>query len=204
MSDITVVFGFDSETDVGSWTPFYEGLQHGTPRILDLLAQKGVTSTFFFTGDAAMQHPEIVKQVAAAGHEVGAHSLYHETVGDPSSRSRGEAAAPGGKCPAGAPRHRGGRQRVGRAASPGAALACGKHRRRQPLEELGYIADASYPSTTTASSWCPTTQAARIGRKGRLEGASDHNFADMTIESKDPTAVTATSGPSGARRVPPA
>ena len=33
----TVVFGFDMETDIGSWTPFYEGLVHGTPRMLDLL-----------------------------------------------------------------------------------------------------------------------------------------------------------------------
>ena len=33
----TVVFGFDMETDIGSWTPFWNGLLKGTPRILKLL-----------------------------------------------------------------------------------------------------------------------------------------------------------------------
>ncbi|MBI3945152.1 MAG: polysaccharide deacetylase family protein, partial [Armatimonadetes bacterium] len=83
MSEITVVLGFDCETDVGSFTPFYEGLERGTPLLLDLLREKGVSATFFFTGDAAERHPEVVRQVAAAGHEVGCHSLHHETVGAP-------------------------------------------------------------------------------------------------------------------------
>jgi hypothetical protein len=77
-----VVFGFDMETDIGSWTPFYEGLVHGTPRILELLSKHGISATFFFTGTAARTHPEVVKMVSGAGHEVGCHSLYHETLGD--------------------------------------------------------------------------------------------------------------------------
>ena len=36
---LDVVLGFDMETDIGSWTPFYEGLTKGTPRLLDLLAE---------------------------------------------------------------------------------------------------------------------------------------------------------------------
>ena len=30
MADLRVVLGIDCETDVGSWTPFYEGLAPGT------------------------------------------------------------------------------------------------------------------------------------------------------------------------------
>ena len=63
----TVVFGFDMETDIGSWTPFYEGLVHGTPRILELLSKHGISATFFFTGDAARSHPEVVKMVEPRG-----------------------------------------------------------------------------------------------------------------------------------------
>ncbi len=37
MSKISVVLGFDCETDIGSWTPFYEGLVHGMPVIQELL-----------------------------------------------------------------------------------------------------------------------------------------------------------------------
>jgi len=40
MQPIYVLFGVDMETDVGSFTPFYEGVQHGTPLLLDLFARK--------------------------------------------------------------------------------------------------------------------------------------------------------------------
>lgn len=83
MSDISVVFGFDMETDVGSWGIDYTGVTDGTPKILKLYAEKGATGTFFFTGESARLHPEVVQAVKAAGHEVGCHSLFHETVGDP-------------------------------------------------------------------------------------------------------------------------
>ncbi len=77
-----IVLGFDMETDIGSWTPFYEGLVHGTPKLLEVLDKHCVKATFLFTGDSARTHPEIVKLVNNAGHEVGCHSLYHETIGD--------------------------------------------------------------------------------------------------------------------------
>ena len=76
-----VIFGFDMETDIGSWTPYYNGLIHGTPRILDTLAENGILTTFFFTGSAAKSHPEIVKMVDNAGHEVACHGLNHESLG---------------------------------------------------------------------------------------------------------------------------
>ena len=45
-----VVFGFDMETDIGSFTPYYEGVQHGTPRLLDLMAKHDIQATFFLDG----------------------------------------------------------------------------------------------------------------------------------------------------------
>jgi hypothetical protein len=78
-----VVLGFDMETDIGSYTPFYEGVQHGTPYILDILQKHAAPSTFFWTGHAAENNPEMVVRVSAAGHETGCHGLFHETLGDP-------------------------------------------------------------------------------------------------------------------------
>ena len=49
---ITVILGLDVETDCGSWYNTYEGMVHGTPLLLDLFREKGVTGTFFVTGDA--------------------------------------------------------------------------------------------------------------------------------------------------------
>lgn len=59
MTEITVVYGFDMETDCGSWSPYYEGLKNGTPKLLKLLRQKKATATFFFTGEAAKLHPKV-------------------------------------------------------------------------------------------------------------------------------------------------
>ena len=77
-----VVLGFDIETDIGSWTPFYSALRPGVRAILETLSDNDVTATFFFTGAAAEEAPEAIGWVQEAGHEVGAHSLYHETLGD--------------------------------------------------------------------------------------------------------------------------
>ena len=67
MQDATLILGFDMETDVGSWIPFYEGLNHATPKLLDLLAGEGVKATFFFVGDAAGKHPDVVRDVQQPG-----------------------------------------------------------------------------------------------------------------------------------------
>jgi len=44
-------------------------------RTLALLDQERVRITFFILGEVAAGHPEIVKRVATAGHEVACHGL---------------------------------------------------------------------------------------------------------------------------------
>jgi len=83
MTSLEILLGFDMETDIGSWTPFHEGLRNATPKILDVFARHGVTGTFYFVGSSAREVPESLLLVKEAGYEIGAHSLYHETVGDP-------------------------------------------------------------------------------------------------------------------------
>jgi len=48
-----------------------------TQTLLDILAQKGVKSTFFLVGFWAEKYPESVKAIADAGHDVGNHSDTH-------------------------------------------------------------------------------------------------------------------------------
>ncbi|GEM_PF-1397069 len=45
--------------------------------ILEELNEHGITSTFFLTGQFAEKYPEIVKRIAAFGHELGNHSYSH-------------------------------------------------------------------------------------------------------------------------------
>jgi len=44
-----------------------------THQVLRILERHNATATFFLIGDRALQHPELVAQIKAAGHEVGNH-----------------------------------------------------------------------------------------------------------------------------------
>ncbi len=46
-------------------------------RILQVLADRGVKATFFVTGEAAANHPDVIRSVVAQGHEIGNHSYSH-------------------------------------------------------------------------------------------------------------------------------
>lgn len=53
-----------------------------TRRLLDLLERRGARATFFFLGWVAERMPELVREVAAAGHEVGSHGYDHRMLHD--------------------------------------------------------------------------------------------------------------------------
>lgn len=48
-----------------------------TPLLLDLLAERRVTATFFVTGRRATQYPRLIRQIVSRGHAVGNHSFHH-------------------------------------------------------------------------------------------------------------------------------
>lgn len=48
-----------------------------TPRILDILDAAGASATFFLQGKIAEQHPALVREVAARGHQIGNHGYSH-------------------------------------------------------------------------------------------------------------------------------
>ncbi|HEV8375282.1 MAG TPA: polysaccharide deacetylase family protein [Candidatus Polarisedimenticolia bacterium] len=48
-----------------------------TPAILEILEKEKARATFFFVGCKARQHPDLVRRVVDAGHEVAAHSDTH-------------------------------------------------------------------------------------------------------------------------------
>lgn len=51
-----------------------------TPQLLQILKEKKVHATFFVLGEKAAQHPEIVKQAAKEGHEIGNHTFNHQDL----------------------------------------------------------------------------------------------------------------------------
>jgi peptidoglycan/xylan/chitin deacetylase (PgdA/CDA1 family) len=48
-----------------------------TPRILDILREKGTKATFFVVGRNGLQHPSILKRIWDEGHDIGSHSYSH-------------------------------------------------------------------------------------------------------------------------------
>ncbi len=49
-----------------------------TPLLLNLLARRGARAAFFLIGEKAEQHPDLVRAILAAGHEIGNHSYSHD------------------------------------------------------------------------------------------------------------------------------
>jgi peptidoglycan/xylan/chitin deacetylase (PgdA/CDA1 family) len=53
------------------------GVTRGVPRLLELFGDLGVTATFYVPGVVATTYPDLVGEVAAAGHEIGLHGHRH-------------------------------------------------------------------------------------------------------------------------------
>lgn len=188
MSDISVLFGFDMETDVGSWGIHYTGVTEGTPKLLKLYEEQGVTGTFYFTGESARLHPEVVQVVKAAGHEVGTHALYHETVGDPIFDIPGVKPLLPEEVPF---RLRIATEWVANALGErpvswrcprlwGSTAVC------NALEDLGYVSDASYPLYYYGKQLVPYHPSRdNWAESGDSKLVEIPNFCDMTVDSTD-------------------
>lgn len=62
------------------WAEFEDRLVPATQRLLRILEASNARATFFVLGRAAERHPELVREIAQAGHEIGTHGWSHEFV----------------------------------------------------------------------------------------------------------------------------
>src|SRR6476620_6163859 len=53
-----------------------------TPKILDILKDKGVHASFFIIGENAQANPDLVQRILADGHDVGNHTFTHPNLSD--------------------------------------------------------------------------------------------------------------------------
>jgi polysaccharide deacetylase family protein (PEP-CTERM system associated) len=63
-----------------SWVTREYRCEQNTDRILDLLARRGVSGTFFVLGWIAERSPGLVRRIADAGHEIASHGMLHREV----------------------------------------------------------------------------------------------------------------------------
>ena len=72
----------DGEQHKGKvYLTFDEGYENGyTPKILDVLKEKGVSAVFFVTLSYAKSEPELVRRMIDEGHVLGNHSARHPNM----------------------------------------------------------------------------------------------------------------------------
>ncbi len=52
----------------------------GTPAVLELLADAGVSATFFLVGEQVQRNPSLAREIVAAGHGIGVHCQRHRNL----------------------------------------------------------------------------------------------------------------------------
>jgi len=186
--DMKVVIGVDVETDVGSFTPFYEGARRGVPLLLELFDRMRVKGTFYFTGHCAKENPEIARLVAMSANEVGCHSLFHETVGDELFPLPGvypllpDEVLPRIKLATAWVENASGV----RPCSFRCPRLWGSTTVINALEMLGYSTDASYPMYYYRERFAPYHPSEHDWtQEGTMRILEIPNFADMTMVSRD-------------------
>ncbi|MBO3129097.1 polysaccharide deacetylase family protein [Dermatophilus congolensis] len=67
-------------TDQGHWVPTFDDgpTAERTPQILRALAEHDATGTFFVLSTSVRNDPGLLREVVAAGHEIGLHGLDHQ------------------------------------------------------------------------------------------------------------------------------
>ena len=74
------VAAFEKHVSRDSWPNLPERVVASTDLLLELLAEHGVQATFFTLGWIAERHPDLVRRVAAAGHEIASHGWWHRRI----------------------------------------------------------------------------------------------------------------------------
>ncbi|MCC6131549.1 MAG: polysaccharide deacetylase family protein [Acidobacteria bacterium] len=74
------VCGHPVYSDPGNWPGFPKRLHVTLRRILEILDGSGSVATFFVLGWVARSSPSLVREIVAAGHEVGCHGDEHRRI----------------------------------------------------------------------------------------------------------------------------
>ncbi len=62
------------------WDSFEDRTVPNTERLLKILESQSAKGTFFVLGWTAQRHPDLVRRIAAAGHEIASHGYDHELI----------------------------------------------------------------------------------------------------------------------------
>jgi polysaccharide deacetylase family protein (PEP-CTERM system associated) len=80
VEDYFHVEAFSNAIARDSWSRLEYRCVRNVERMLEMLAERDVRGTFFILGWVAERSPELVKKIAAAGHEIACHGYSHQLV----------------------------------------------------------------------------------------------------------------------------
>src|SRR5262245_7914974 len=80
VEDYFHVEAFAGTVSRDQWPTFPSRVERNTRRILELFDAFQAKATFFIRGCVAEQFPRLVRDIAAAGHEIGSHGYGHRRL----------------------------------------------------------------------------------------------------------------------------
>jgi polysaccharide deacetylase family protein (PEP-CTERM system associated) len=66
--------------ELSRWDSMPARAEASTERLLAAMSETGAQATFFAVGWLAERQPQLLRRIAAAGHEIGCHSYWHRPV----------------------------------------------------------------------------------------------------------------------------
>lgn len=66
--------------DRADWDSHESRVEQNTDRVLGIFADSGVKATFFTLGWVAERHPQLIRRIVAAGHELASHGYAHVLI----------------------------------------------------------------------------------------------------------------------------
>jgi polysaccharide deacetylase family protein (PEP-CTERM system associated) len=87
VEDYFHVSAFEAVSPPSMWESCEFRVDRNTVKVLAILAESEVKATFFVLGWVAIRFPELVRRIAAEGHEIASHGYGHRRVG---TQSRAE------------------------------------------------------------------------------------------------------------------
>jgi polysaccharide deacetylase family protein (PEP-CTERM system associated) len=80
VEDYYQVEAFSDVISRENWSRWESRIERNTDRLLNLFADLQVRGTFFVLGWVAEHHPQLVRRIAEAGHEIACHSYHHQLI----------------------------------------------------------------------------------------------------------------------------
>ena len=74
------VGAFENVIARGEWDSIKTRVEDNVYRVIDLFAEADVSATFFTLGWVAKRHPNMIRRIVNAGHEIASHGYDHARV----------------------------------------------------------------------------------------------------------------------------